>query len=154
MVVSFSKANILLKFNFYRKSLEKHGFLKISDGKTILTRKYYNMMRDLLSSLHFYSIGVFFSIGTVPFWVLIGKLVWNDSLMGMGCLLLCFGIPFIFIDRFVVKSDAWLVYWNQIFTMSPQKRRKIIIYACLAKVGIWLLYFAVYYFCIPKINNM
>lgn len=154
LIVPLSKASLLLRFKFYRKGLEKHGFLKMSDGRAELTPKYYNLMRDLSSSLHFYSISVFFSFGTVPFWLLVGKLIGNDFLIVIGCLILCFGIPIAITERFVLKNDTWLVYWKQLFTMSSKKRRKIIIYTCLAKAGLWLLYFTVYIVCIPKINNM
>ncbi len=154
LIVPLSKLNPLLRFNFYRKGLEKHGFLKMSDGRAMLTPKYYNMMRDILSSLNFYSISGFLSVGTVPFWLLVGKLIGDDYLIVFGCLILCFGIPLYITEHFVLKNDIWLVYWKQLFTMSSKKRRKIIIYSCLAKIGIWLLYFTVYIVCIPKINSM
>ena len=151
MVVHLSRVNPLLHFKPYRKKMEKNGYLKPSDGAMLMTPKYYNMMRDLLASVHFQSESVFFSCGTFPLWMLLGKKFGDSYILSM---LLCFGIPFLMVEYFVLKDDIWMKYWKQIEVMSSCERRKTMIITCITYICLLAVYLIVYITCMPTIKNM
>lgn len=151
MVVHLSRVNPLLHFKPYRKKMEKNGYLKPSDGAMLMTPKYYNMMRDLLASVHFQSESVFFSCGTFPLWMLLGKKFGDSYIL---CMLLCFGIPFLMVEYFVLKDDIWMKYWKQIEVMSSCERRKTMIITCITYICLLAMYLIVYITCMPTIKNM
>ncbi len=150
-VVPLSKLDPLLRFKFYRERLKKHRFLKDTAGTVRLTPKYYHLMRDILTPSHFYSEVLFFACGTIPGWILLGKKIVDSKFVGFLC---CFGIPWLIVERCVLRKDTWLKYWNQIESMPSQKRRKLLVCTCIVDICLWILYVVDWIVCVPIANRL
>ena len=153
-VVILFPMKLLLKSDSVKQKMIKNGFLKMKKNGEMNLSRYYDLLCKTQAPVYLHAHLAYFMFGLCPFWMMINKQL--TSLPNVELMLDClpFAIPLIWFELFVIKDDTWMKYWRQIVGMTAKKRKRLIIYTCITKVCLLILYIVVFIVCIPIINSM